>query len=272
MKNWLLPWQHRCNILTRKTHNSSTIITILQEDKMNHFSHKILMVILAAGLTLTSTANAASKPVVGIADFKKSVSVHWWGGQVGRDMADMLANELMGTKKFKVVERQKLKSVITEQDLAASGRIKKGTGAKTGELTGAQYLVTGTVTSYEENTANTGGGLSFKGISLGGSKGKAYIAVDLRVIDTTSGEVVDHRTVEANSSKTGLNLGFFKSGVGGNLNTKKKTPAMKAVRAVIMEISDYLACSMVDQDGCVDDYDAKEQRRREKTKGAITLE
>lgn len=228
---------------------------------------------LAASLALgITTAYAASKPVVGIADFKKSVSVHWWGGQVGRDMADMLANELMGTKKFKVVERQKLKAVISEQDLAASGRIKKGTGAKTGELTGAQYLVTGTVTSYEEDTGSTGGGLSFKGISVGGNKGKAYIAVDLRVVDTTTGEVVDSRTVEANSSKGGLRLGFFKGGLGGNFNTKKKTPAMKAVRAVIMEISDYLACSMVEKGSCMDDYDAKESRRREKTKGSITLE
>ncbi|HDZ78673.1 MAG TPA: penicillin-binding protein activator LpoB, partial [Gammaproteobacteria bacterium] len=86
------------------------------------------------------------------------------------------------------------------------------------------------------------------------------------------GEVVDSRTVEANSSKGGLRLGFFKNGLGGNFNTKKKTPAMKAVRAVIMEISEYLACSMVKKDSCINDYDAKETRRRENTKGAITLE
>jgi curli biogenesis system outer membrane secretion channel CsgG len=239
---------------------------------MNLSRAKAVLIVMTLVMLAPATASAASKPVVGIADFKKTVSVTWWGSAMGRDMADLLANELLGTKKFKVVERQKLKAVISEQDLAASGRIKKGTGAKTGELTGAQYLISGTVTSYEENTADTGGGLSFKGISIGGSKGKAYIAVDLRVIDTTTGEVVDHRTVEANSSKTGLNLGFWKSGLGGNFNTKKKTPAMKAVRAVVMEISEYLACSMVDQDGCMDDYDAKEQRRREKTKGAITLE
>ena len=239
---------------------------------MKLFNQSITALIIITGLSVTGTADAASKPVVGIAEFKKSVAVNWWGGQVGKDMADMLANELMGTKKFNVVERQKLNAVIGEQDLATAGRIKKGTGAKTGQLTGAKYLVTGTVTSYEENTASTGGGLSFKGIKLGGSKGKAYIAVDLRVIDTTTGVVIDSRTVEANSSKGGLNLGFFKSGVGGNFNTKKKTPAMKAVRAVIMEISEYLACSMVDQDSCLDDYDAKESRRREKTKGAITLE
>ena len=227
--------------------------------------------VVSLGVSATS-AFAASKPVLGIADFKKSVTVSWWGGQVGRDMADLLANELMGTKKFKVVERQKLKAVISEQDLATSGRIKKGTGAKTGELTGAQSLVTGTVTSYEENTGSSGGGLSFKGISLGGSKGKAYIAVDLRVIDSSTGEVDDSRTVEANSGKFGLKLGFYKSGVGGSLNKNKKTPAMKAVRAVIMEISEYLACSMVDKDGCMADYDAKESRRREKTKSSITLE
>ena len=239
---------------------------------MKLYKQSITALIIITGLYVAGTAYAASKPVVGIAEFKKSVAVNWWGGQVGRDMADMLANELMATKKFNVVERQKLNAVIGEQDLAAAGRIKKGTGAKTGQLTGAKYLVTGTVTSYEENTASTGGGLSFKGIKLGGSKGKAYIAVDLRVIDTTTGVVIDSRTVEANSSKGGLNLGFFKSGVGGNFNTKKKTPAMKAVRAVIMEISEYLACSMVDQDSCLDDYDAKESRRREKTKGSITLE
>ncbi len=232
----------------------------------------LLTFFIAAGLLAAGSSHAASKPVVGIADFKKSIAINWWGGQIGRDMADMLANELMGTKKFKVVERQKINAVLAEQDLAASGRVRKGSGASTGQLTGAQYLVTGTVTSYSEDVADTGGGLSFKGISIGGNKGKAYIAVDLRVIDTTTGEVVDSRTVEANSSKGGLRLGFYKNGLGGKFDTKKKTPAMKAVRAVIMEISDYLACSMVDQDGCLDDYDAKESRRREKTKGSITLE
>jgi len=230
-----------------------------------------IVLAISLGLSVTSVY-AASKPVVGIAEFKKSVAVNWWGGQVGQDMADMLANELMGTKKFTVVERQKLGAVISEQDLAASGRIKKGTGAKTGELTGAQYLVTGTVTSYEEDTGSTGGGLSFKGISLGGNKGKAYIAVDIRVIDSSTGVVVDSRTVEANSGKFGLRLGFYKSGVGGTFNKKKKTPAMKAVRAVIMEISEYLSCSMVEKGSCMDDYDAKESRRREKTKGSINLE
>ena len=46
----------------------------------------------------------------------------------------------------------------------------------------------------------------------------------------------------------------------------------KAIRAVLMEISEYLGCVMVDKDSCVAEYKEKEQKRREKTKGAIKLE
>ena len=82
----------------------------------------------------------------------------------GRELSDMLSNELLGTGVFKVVERKKLEGVLNEQDLAASGRVAKGTAAKMGKLTGAQYLITGSVSSFEQS-GSKGGGLSFKGIS-----------------------------------------------------------------------------------------------------------
>jgi curli biogenesis system outer membrane secretion channel CsgG len=63
---------------------------------------------------------------------------------------------------------------LSEQDLAASGRVRSGTGARIGQLTGADYLVMGTVTAYEEDVQSTGGGLSFRGISVGGKSEKAY--------------------------------------------------------------------------------------------------
>ena len=90
--------------------------------------------------------------------------------------------------------------MLDEQDLADSGRIKKGTGAKIGKLTGAQYLVVATLSAFEENTRGTGGGLSFRGISVGGKKEDAYMAVDLRVIDTTTGEIEFTRILNGRSS------------------------------------------------------------------------
>jgi curli biogenesis system outer membrane secretion channel CsgG len=214
----------------------------------------------------------AAKPAVGVAEFQNDTSAGWWSGGVGRELAGMLANELSGTGKFKVVEREKLDKILDEQDLADSGRIKKSTGAKIGQVTGAQYLVFGTLTAFENDVKGTGGGVSFRGISVGGKKEDAYLAVDLRVVDTTTGEVAFSRTVEARASSGGVNLGLYRGGFGGNLEQYEKTPTGKAIRAVLMEISEYLGCVMVDQDGCEEEYEAKEKSRRDKTKKAIKLD
>ncbi|HYO76922.1 MAG TPA: CsgG/HfaB family protein [Thermoanaerobaculia bacterium] len=224
-------------------------------------------------LLLFIAANAfAAKPTLGVAEFKNDTSAGWWSGGVGRELAGMLANELSGTGKFKVVEREKLDDVLEEQDLGDSGRISKSTGAKIGKLTGAQYIVVATLSAFESDVKSTGGGVSFRGIALGGKKEDAYLAVDLRVIDTTTGEVEFTRTVEARASSNGVNVGLYRGGFGGALSNESKTPTGKAIRAVLMEISEYLACAMVDQGDCMDDYAQKESSRRAKTKKSIKLD
>lgn len=221
---------------------------------------------------IAGSAMAAGKPVLAVAEFQNRTSAAWWYGGVGDDLAGMLTNELAGTNKFKMVERDKLAAVLDEQDLADSGRVKKGTGAKIGKLTGAQYLVVASLTAFESDVKGTGGGLSFRGISVGGKKEDAYMAVDLRVIDTTTGEIEFTRSVEARASSGGLAVGVYRGGFGGNLSKYEKTPTGKAIRAVIMEISDYLSCAMVDKGDCMDEFNAKEGARREKTKKAIKLD
>ena len=232
---------------------------------------RIKSLFVAVTLFIAGSALAA-KPSIGVAEFQNDTSAGWWSGGVGRELAGMLSNELAGTGKFKVVEREKLDKVLDEQDLADSGRIKKSTGAKIGQVTGAQYLVVGTLSAFENDVKGTGGGVSFRGISVGGKKEDAYLAVDLRVIDTTTGEVAFTRTVEARASSGGLSVGVYRGGFGGNLGQYEKTPTGKAIRAVLMEISEYLGCVMVDQDGCEAEYQAKESSRREKTKKAIKLD
>ena len=146
----------------------------------------------------------------------------------------------------------------SEQDLAASGRVSKSTGAKIGKLTGARYLVFATVTAFDSHTAGTGGGLSFHGIGVGGKKEDAYIAVDLRVVDTTTGEVEFTRTVEGRATSYGMGGSVYRGGFGGQLGKYENTPTGKAIRGCIIEITDYLGCAMVDKDSCLDEYAAKE--------------
>jgi curli biogenesis system outer membrane secretion channel CsgG len=227
--------------------------------------------VLALG-AVSLQAAAAGKPVMAVVEFKNHTTAAWWYGGVGNDLADMLTNELAGLDKFSMVERAKLGAVLGEQDLALDGRVAPGTAAKAGKLTGAQFLVTGTVSAYEENTKGTGGGLSVKGIGLGGSKGESYIAIDLRVVNSTTGNIVQTRTVEARSSSKSIGVAVSKGSVAGGFGKMEKTPAGKAIRACIIEASEYLACAMVDKDECLQEYAAKDKARREKTKGKVKID
>jgi len=231
----------------------------------------MLALLLVAGFSANAFA-AGGKPSVGVAEFKNESAAGWWSGGVGWELSGMLSNELSSSGDFRVVERSKLQNVLEEQNLAASGRVKSGTGAKMGQVTGADFLVFGTVTAYQENTASTGGGLSFHGISLGGKKSEAYIAVDVRVVNATTGEVDFSRTIEGRSEGGGVAVGVYRGGFGGNLAHEENTPAGKAIRAALVEISDYLDCVMVKKGGCEAEFSAKEQKRRASDKKALKLD
>jgi len=190
------------------------------------------------------------------------------GATAGRDLQDMLIAELAGMKVFNVLERKELDAVLAEQDLGASGRVSKSTRAKIGKITGAKYLVASTISAFEHDTSGDSAGISISGISIGGKRDRAYIAVDLKVIGDDTGEIYDARTVEAISKSGGLKFGISRGSFSGGLGKYKKTPVGKAIRACIMEIAEYLECSLIKgkNHSCMGEYDAKESARREKNK------
>ena len=230
------------------------------------------IVLVLAGSVGAGSALAAGKPSVGVAEFKNESGAGWWRGGVGWELSGMLSNELSSTGDFRVVERAKLEKVLEEQNLAASGRVRSGTGASMGQVTGADYLVFGTVTSYEENTASTGGGLSFRGISLGGKKIRSLSRDRPARGQFETGEVDFSRTIEGRSSGGGVSVGVYRGGFGGNLAHEENTPAGKAIRAALVEITDYLDCVMVKRDGCEAEFSAKEQQRRDGDRKSLKLD
>lgn len=237
---------------------------------------KKIAFLLTLGLMISifSLSMASEKPRLGVLRFTNNTSAGWWSGSMGSELQDMLAAELSSIGAFQVLERKEIDAVLGEQNLGASGRIDSQTKARIGKIKGARYLVAGTVSAFEEQTSGGGGGISVMGFSVGGKNDKAYMAVDLKVIDTTTGEIVDARTVEASSSSFGLALGASVGSVSGNLGQYEKTPTGKAIRACIMEIAEYLECSLVKgkNDSCMSEYAGKESTRREKTKKSIQLQ
>ncbi len=230
-----------------------------------------LAVVCALGAT-SAMAAGSGKPSVGVIEFKNESGAAWWSGGVGWELSGMLSNELAATNSFRVVERAKLESVLAEQNLGASGRVSGKSAAKMGKITGAEYLVAGTVTSYQENASGTGGGISIKGISLGGNSSNAYIAVDIQVINSTTGEIEFTRTIEGNAKSSGVSVGVSRGGFGGSLSQQNNTPAGKAIRAALVEATDYLSCVMVEHNGCEAEYQAKDKKRREKDRKALKLD
>lgn len=236
-----------------------------------------VLVACAAALVASAAAQAQQKPVVAVASFTNasgSAASRWWNSDVGDQLGNVLSNELSSTGRFTVVERQEVDAVLTEQDFAASGRVRQGSGPATGNITGARYLVTGAVSAYTEDTSKSGGGLNFRGYRIGGGKSKAYVAVDLRVIDSETSEVVYSRTVEGRSTSGGMSLGGrLRSGLGGNFNHSKNVPASKAVRAALIEATDYLACVMAERSRrCLDKYRHRENQRRASGRNTLNLD
>ena len=111
------------------------------------------LVLTVLFLTLfCGTALAAGKPRIGVLRFTNNTAASWWSGTAGSDLQDMLVNELASSKAFSVLERRELDSVIGELRLGESGLVDQRTKKKLGKLKGADYLIAGTVSSFENDT------------------------------------------------------------------------------------------------------------------------
>ena len=262
---------------------------------------------LVGTLILALPTVAFASPTVSVPDFKdKSGNLPWWSDKMSKQLADVLSNELSNAG-VSIVERQKLDDVLSEQELADLGIVSKtarnNSTAKRGQMKGAQFIVLGSISAYDEGTStnasgNTGGILGMNQ-SKSFKESTVYIALDLRIVNSTTGEIVASKTVEAeavnktesksnefdgsaigntffgNSNSTG---GRLMGGVLGSMKSKKSTvveqkvPRKKAIRAAMINASDYVSCVLVRRDGCLAEFEAQDQRRRSNTMDLLNFD
>ena len=206
-----------------------------------------------------------------------TAGVWWWSPRVSKQLTDMLSNELKASGNFTLVERAGVKQVLDEQELAELGITRKSTAPKRGMMTGAKYYVLGAVSDYQENTETKSGGGGFSIMGFGqrksSSQSKAYVALDIRVVDTTTGEIAYARTIEgkatSKSESKSSSGGLYGISFSDSQSSSKKVPASKAVRAAMIEVGEYLNCVLYLRNSCIAEYDRKERRRRDATKGIL---
>lgn len=174
---------------------------------------------------------------------KKFENQAGWSGSwdLGQNLSIMLESALYDTGRFSVLERKDLGDVIGEQDLAASGRAAKTENAKIGKLKTARFLASGAVTTAEEGTSGGLGGLSFKGVSLGGGKSSAQVTIIAKLTDTTTGELVAKKTIIGKAGRVNMSVGLSVKGVSTDLGGFRKTPMGEAAQDCINQAAIFFA-------------------------------
>lgn len=191
------------------------------------------------------------KARVAVADF--DVKAAKATGEIGSGLREMLITALLNSNRFSVLERQALAAVMQEQELSASGAAQAGAGGpQRGKIKTADLIVTAAVTEFEPQasggSAGIGGGGGVGSGILGGLLGaalnKAHMALDIRIVDTSSSEVLAATRIQGQASDVagGLMVGFFGSwALGGGLSAYANTPMEKAIRICIIEAVRYIS-------------------------------
>jgi curli biogenesis system outer membrane secretion channel CsgG len=232
---------------------------------------KFLLVLVFLSVLLTSLAFAGLQPTaqvdntagtaqlppysgpkarIAVADF--DVKAAKATGEIGTGLREMLVTALMNSNRFRVVERQVLNAIMQEQELAASGAAQQGSGAQRGQIKTADLVITAAVTEFEPQASGGAAGLGgggrvgggILGAVLGGSLNKAHMALDIRIIDTSTSEVLAATRVQGQATDIagGILAGVLGStSLGAGLSLYANTPMEKAIRVCIIEAVNYIA-------------------------------
>ena len=225
-------------------------------------SRTIAGVTLALGLAMTAGTAAAAQPAMPYDGLKKTVSVDQFlateavGGSVTAEgMTALLTAALVKDGRFVVVERTGLGNVLAEQALGQGAGAIAETTARTGQLIGASIIVRSAVTKYEP--AASGGGVALGGLPLGSflspfatraglKRQTAVMDISLRLVDTTTGQVISTSAAQGSASSTTADATIVDSNSGASVGGDgfRTTPIGQAGEQAIVKAVEQIAAGM----------------------------
>jgi curli biogenesis system outer membrane secretion channel CsgG len=144
---------------------------------------------------------------------------------IGKGIRSMFVTRVAKDGKVVVVERAKIDKLMKEQDFNASNRVKQGKGARVGQVSGADALLTGDIVVFGRDDRKTnvrGGGIigrTLGGIASSNREDKAVVVIDYRLVDAETSEVIATGEARGESGRKGNGLaaigGVLGKGVGG---------------------------------------------------------
>ena len=182
--------------------------------------------------------------------------------EVGRGIQAMMVHRITQGGKFTVVERSKAKTLMTEQDFGVSGRVKRGTQARVGEMKGAQFTVFGDIVTFgrDDQRKRSSGAIIVPGAGGGAggytTQNKAVVTINFRMVNTETSEVVmsgEARGESKRESKGGY-AGFIIGGIvgaGGSYDMTSSNFAETIIGEALLDSCDKLTKQLEAQAGNV---------------------
>ena len=132
---------------------------------------------------------------------------------IGKGIRAMLVTRLAQANKVVIVERAKMATLTKEQDFNASNRVKQGSGARVGQISGADAMLSGDIVVFgrdDKKRSVKGGGLIggvIGGIASSKNEDKAVVTIDYRLIDAETSEIIATGEAKGESVRKGNALG-----------------------------------------------------------------
>jgi curli biogenesis system outer membrane secretion channel CsgG len=139
---------------------------------------------------------------------------------IGKGIRAMLVKRIADANNLVVVERAKIQNIMKEQDFNASNRVKQGSGARVGQISGADAMLSGDIVIFgrdDKKRSVKGGGLFgsvIGGIAASKNEDKAVVVVDYRLIDAETSEVIATGEARGESVRKGNALGAIGGALG----------------------------------------------------------
>lgn len=138
---------------------------------------------------------------------------------IGKGIRAMLVKRMADANKVVVVERAKVDQLMAEQDRNAGNRVKQGSGARVGRISGADAVLAGDIVVFgrDDKKTNIGaGGFArygpFGGLHVKKEEDKAVVVIDYRLIDAETSEVIATGEARGESIRKSSGIG----GMGGS--------------------------------------------------------
>lgn len=172
----------------------------------------------ASAATTAAAPSGGRKKRVAVFDFDyatvQTYSAAAFGSNVdvGRGIADLTVKYLVQDGTYSVIDRKAMDKILAEQNFSNSDRANPTSAAKLGKLLGVDAIIVGSVTQFGNDTQNTkvgGGGGGWGGYGIGGfghKKSKAIVAVDSRIINIDTAEIMAVAEGKGESSRESTSL------------------------------------------------------------------